>query len=270
MTSKVYVRYVRGNTLVGVNDFEVSTANTVIDRATGLEWMKADSGSQLDWVEALEFCEDLTLDGYDDWRLPDAHEIQSIVDYTRSPDTHGTAAIDTTYFDATMIQNENNDDDFGWYWSSTTHLDGKDPVGKAAVYVAFGRATGNFTNAVLDVHGAGAQRSDPKVGPNNHPYGLGFQGDFLRINNFARCVQGYSSASPSAPTVCPTAVPPFVRVTTATSCTRPNIDDGVMYHREYPAECRSICIPNDTTAITHFQNAGWTAGVCTGTTQVTA
>jgi hypothetical protein len=40
---------------------------------------------------------------------------------------------------------------------------------------------------LLDVHGAGAQRSDPKSGdPGEWPYGHGPQGDVIRIYNYAR------------------------------------------------------------------------------------
>ena len=43
---------------------------------------------------------------------------------------------------------------------------------------------------LLDVHGAGAQRSDPKAGnPDDYPYGRGPQGDVVRINNYVRCVR---------------------------------------------------------------------------------
>jgi len=43
----------------------------------------------------------------------------------------------------------------------------------------------------VDVHGAGSQRSDPKVGdPAMVPHGRGPQGDVIRIYNFVRCVRG--------------------------------------------------------------------------------
>ena len=42
-----------------------------------------------------------------------------------------------------------------------------------------------------DVHGAGAQRCDPKVGdPARFPHGHGPQGDVIRIYNFVRLVRG--------------------------------------------------------------------------------
>ena len=42
----------------------------------------------------------------------------------------------------------------------------------------------------VDVHGAGAQRSDPKAGdPAMFPHGRGPQGDVIRFYNFVRCVR---------------------------------------------------------------------------------
>jgi hypothetical protein len=209
----LHVRYVRGITTVGQNDFAASS-EVVADRNTGLEWQRYDSGfynaggpgdGNMDWPTALSYCEILELEGHDDWRLPNAHELQSIVDYTRSPDTTNSPAIDSI-FGSKEILNEANQADFGWYWTSDTHLDGQ-PMGKNAVYIAFGRATGNFTigggtATVMDVHGAGAQRSSPKVGPNPFPEGHGPQGDFLRAENLVRCVRGTSSASEFAPVEC--------------------------------------------------------------------
>ncbi|HUJ11912.1 MAG TPA: DUF1566 domain-containing protein, partial [Verrucomicrobiae bacterium] len=72
-----------------------------------------------------------------------------------------------------------------------------DRMGNAAVYVCFGRALGwmhmppGFGEyRLLDVHGAGAQRSDPKAGnPADFPHGRGPQGDVIRIYNFVRCVR---------------------------------------------------------------------------------
>ncbi|HEY6896806.1 MAG TPA: hypothetical protein VI279_06050 [Rhodocyclaceae bacterium] len=44
--------------------------------------------------------------------------------------------------------------------------------------------------SLLDVHGAGAQRSDPKIGdPSAYPRGLGPQGDVIRIYHLVRLVR---------------------------------------------------------------------------------
>ena len=59
-----------------------------------------------------------------------------------------------------------------------------------AVYLAFGRAMGNMNGQWVDVHGAGAQRSDPKQGnPDDFADGHGPQGDAVHIYNYVRLVR---------------------------------------------------------------------------------
>ncbi len=181
-----FVLYVRGNPNYGVNNFNDNGNGTITDQATGLMWQQSDSGAGLNWADALAYCENLNYAGYDDWRLPNAKELQSIVDYSRSPDTTGSAALDPL-FNATAITGETGQTDYPFYWSGTTHANFVN--GGNAAYVSFGRATG-YMNNWLDVHGAGAQRSDPKTGdPANWPTGHGPQGDAIRIYNYARCVR---------------------------------------------------------------------------------
>jgi len=183
-----YCMYVRGNPEYGSNDFVDNGDGTITDLATGLMWQQGDDGVARNWEEALACAENLTLAGASDWRLPNAKELQSIVDYTRSPDATGSAAIDPV-FDCTAIAAEDGSADFGFYWTGTSHLDGP-RAGMAACYVAFGRAWGNMRGAWMDVHGAGCQRSDPKSGdPSQFPSGRGPQGDAIRIYNMVRCVR---------------------------------------------------------------------------------
>lgn len=240
-----YARYVRGNPAYGQNDYADNGDGTISDRATGLTWAKADSGKGLDWRQALAYCEGLSLAGHDDWRLPNAKELHSIVDYKRSPTATNSAAIDPI-FAITGIKDSDGKPEWPYFWTSTSHLDGRVP-GDFAVYFAFGTAQGHIgaggmmggmggpppggmmgggmggpppgggmggpmggpppggmmggsppgmqTNQaglkLMDVHGAGAQRSSPKSGDESRlPKGAGPQGDVLRIYNFARCVRG--------------------------------------------------------------------------------
>ncbi len=100
------VRLCRGNPGYGSNHFLDNGDGTVTDEATGLMWSTMDSGVGMTWREALAFVEGEDSEsylGYDDWRLPDAKELHSILDYTRSPDTTVSAAIDPV-FDATAHQ----------------------------------------------------------------------------------------------------------------------------------------------------------------------
>jgi len=200
---KLYdVRYVRGRSGYGTNNFIDNNDGIVTDLSTGLMWMKYDSGyfkagdnkdGKLDWQQALDWAESLDYVGYSDWRLPNAKELQGIVDYTRSPAVTNSPAIDPV-FDTTSIIDGNGQVNYPFFWTGTTHLNGMSP-GATAVYIAFGEAqgylrtpTGSYT--LVDVHGAGAQRSDPKSGdPNDYPFGRGPQGDVICIYNFVRCVR---------------------------------------------------------------------------------
>lgn len=119
-----FVIYVRGNTSYGQNIFTDNGNGTITDSATGLMWTKDDSAIGFNWEEALAWVEqmnDANHLGYSDWRLPNAKELQSIVDYSRSPDTTSSAAIDPL-FNATSIINEAGQTDYPAYWSSTTHV----------------------------------------------------------------------------------------------------------------------------------------------------
>jgi hypothetical protein len=208
---KFYVLYVRGNRSYGKNAFKDNDNGTVTDKATGLMWMKVDSGKlkagknkngKLNWQEALDWAENLEYAGYSDWRLPNVKELQSIVDYTRSPATTNSAAIDPV-FQTTSFIAESGKKDYPFYWSGTTHAS----LSRAstAAYVAFGRSFGWMRNrrsgqyTLMDVHGAGSQRSDPKSGDaSKFPRGRGPQGDVIRINNFVRCVRGGAAKARAA------------------------------------------------------------------------
>jgi len=188
-----FVRYVRGNPAYGENAFVDNGDGTISDLATGLMWAKDDSGVGMNWQAALVYVQTLNAQGYlgySDWRLPNAKELQSIVDYTRSPDTTGSAAIDPL-FNSTSITNEAGGRDWAYYWTSTTHA--SERGGETAVYIAFGRGLGYMGGRWTDIHGAGCQRSDPKTGaPSAYPMGRGPQGDAIRILNVVRVVRGGS------------------------------------------------------------------------------
>ncbi len=153
----------------GVNDFRAHGDGTVTDTATGLMWQQADDGRTRTWGQALAYCQGLSLAGHGDWRLPNAKELQSLVDYRRHD-----PALDLTVF--------RQHDKTGWFWSSTTH--GDNPG--SAVYVCFGKC---ISVDGVDVHGAGAQRSDPKAGDPSRWGPMGGQRDQVRIHNHARCVR---------------------------------------------------------------------------------
>jgi hypothetical protein len=178
MDGKRFVRCVSGKEY-GTNNFQDNNDRTVTDEATGLMWAQDDSGEAMNWEEALSYAENSEYAGYDDWRLPNVKELQSIVDYSGV-----FPSIDTSVFNITKIVNEAGNDDFPYFWTSTSnpYIDPNDEDGYwYAWYVAFGYAVGTDGQ---DLHGSGAVRFDTK-----HVDGAdGPDGE--RYYNYVRLVRG--------------------------------------------------------------------------------
>ncbi len=108
MMSWHHVRCVRGTPRTPTY-LEEGTApeKTVLDQLTGLMWQRTVSSTKCHyWKEALVYCEGLEYAGYDDWRLPDIKELDSLVDATRCD-----PAIDPDDFGGTFSD---------LFWSSTS------------------------------------------------------------------------------------------------------------------------------------------------------
>ncbi len=81
-----------------------NTTQIVTDTNTKLQWQDNESVSKK-WTEAIDYCEALTLGGYNDWRLPNQNELRSIADRSkREPDISSTFQYVVS----------------GYYWSSST------------------------------------------------------------------------------------------------------------------------------------------------------
>ncbi len=101
--------FVRDNTLEVVND-----------TTTCLMWQDDNASKSVTktWQEAIDHCEDMSLAGHDDWRLPNFNELYSIGDRS----TYNPAIKDA-------FENVSS----SYYWSSTTLVD----YTNYAWYVAF-------------------------------------------------------------------------------------------------------------------------------------
>lgn len=186
---KLFVRLVRGNPNYGTNIFVDNGDGTITDKATSLMWQKADDGIARDWKDALAYAENAEMAGYTDWRLPNAKELQSIVDYSRSPQATNSPAIDPIFITTEISYPDGTAGHYPFFWSGTTHHDGRNPY-NSAVYIAFGEGLGKMRETVIDVHGAGCQRSDPKAGNiENYPQYHGPQGDIRYVYNYVRLVR---------------------------------------------------------------------------------
>ena len=115
----------------GKNDFKDNGDDTITDRATGLAWMKTDSGhlkagpkadGGLNWEQALEWAENLEFAGHDDWRLPTRLELHSMVTHD-----HCRPAVDGEAFPDTPGGFRSP------FWSSTSHFQGAEGLMQFAI-----------------------------------------------------------------------------------------------------------------------------------------
>lgn len=112
---------------------------TITDLVTGLMWSKCGSANQTcsggacvmtttntyTWENAITACEDYTMAGYNDWRLPNIKELFSLVRYS------GSAPYIDSVFSCVS----------GSYWSSTTYV----PYTTYAMLVYFVNGYANFS-----------------------------------------------------------------------------------------------------------------------------
>lgn len=85
------------------------TKEIVTDNITGLMWQDNADASSItkNWGDAKSYCQNLSLGGYSDWRLPSIEELEGIVDFG-----HSDPAIDPIFQHVAS----------SYYWSSTTHV----------------------------------------------------------------------------------------------------------------------------------------------------
>lgn len=75
--------------LMGFSMVFSQSVNLVYDKKSGLDWQDDYSDNEgtiqkTTWNEAIKYCENLTLGGFEDWRLPNIRELKSIADRSKS------------------------------------------------------------------------------------------------------------------------------------------------------------------------------------------
>ncbi len=80
-TDSQFVRAVRGSN-GAFHNFTNNGNGTVTDTGTGLMWQQAtgSNGAAITWKATLAYCENMSLAGYTDWRLPNIRELASLND----------------------------------------------------------------------------------------------------------------------------------------------------------------------------------------------
>jgi hypothetical protein len=105
-TSEYPVRCVRQGEELDFSYSRVSFDKVVYSPDTRLMWQDDDdpSSEKILWQDAINYCENLSLAGYSDWRLPNIKELKSILDTVN------------TGMDSVFVN-----DEMSAYWSSTLY-----------------------------------------------------------------------------------------------------------------------------------------------------
>lgn len=64
---------------VDKTQFDISN-QTVLDTKSELMWAHSDNSESLTWQEAVDYCENYSGGGYDDWRMPKRSELQTLIE----------------------------------------------------------------------------------------------------------------------------------------------------------------------------------------------
>jgi len=121
--------------MIGLNIFlnaELSkSGNVVSDSKTGLDWQDISENNSItyNWQEAINYCESLTLDTYDDWRLPNINELKTLIDRSKINPAIKEVVFEyvksSHYWSSTsVVSNEN--DAWGIYFYFGHVVDGED------------------------------------------------------------------------------------------------------------------------------------------------
>jgi hypothetical protein len=95
-----------GSYTINPPSYTINGDGTVFDNNTWLMWQQEDDNITRTWDDANIYCENLSLGGYTDWRLPNVKELSSVINYGQS-----NPVIDSSVFVNTKADN---------YWSSST------------------------------------------------------------------------------------------------------------------------------------------------------
>jgi hypothetical protein len=105
---------------------------TITDNLSGLMWTKNANlpGSKMTWYQASDFCNNLKLGGYTDWRLPEVKELESLIN---DDEPNSAAWLNSQGF--TNVQSYD-------YWSATTRTN--NPIGAWLVYMSNGNVYNGY------------------------------------------------------------------------------------------------------------------------------
>lgn len=130
-----HVRCVRGDKIPPPSFDRDAIQEIVTDITTGLIWQDNMDAKTItkNWNNAIGYCDNLSLAGYTDWRLPNKNELSYITDYSHIDSSLNVAFIN--------VPSDNYRYFGSYYWSSTSYAGG---TGNAWLVDAYRGTMSNF------------------------------------------------------------------------------------------------------------------------------
>ena len=122
--------------MMGLSSIILSTdlnknSNVVSDSRTSLEWQDNNetNSTQRTWQNAIDYCEALSLDTYNDWRLPNINELKTLIDRNKKdPAIKGNLFkyVNSDYWSSTSAVRYNSAWTVGFYKGNVNDFDKDD------------------------------------------------------------------------------------------------------------------------------------------------
>ena len=122
ITMMLFSAYIRDN-----------ATNTVLNTQTLQMWQDDTNTTSItkDWINAIDFCENLTLASFSDWRLPNINELSTLIDIEEFNPVYNELFTNTSSTN---------------YWSSTSYV--KTGFENQAPYINFRDGSINYSSKV--------------------------------------------------------------------------------------------------------------------------
>ena len=98
---------------LGFADYTNNGDETFTDNVTGLIWQNSSDNNtnELSWIDAMNYCENLSISNNNNWRLPTINELITLI----NPLEYNPSIYNIFTYTANA-----------YYWSSTTYINSKD------------------------------------------------------------------------------------------------------------------------------------------------